>query len=126
MAVLPSPVRAGYPRASSKPSLPSPVTGAAGSPRACRRAAAGSDGLQQDWVRRQARERLPPDPRRSAWRGWLAPLLALQILACAPVDFTRPGSLGQPAPADLAGYFAEFCALSQLRQKRGMGAEILG
>ncbi len=58
----------------------------------------------------------------------LAALLALWLgaTACAPVDFTRPGSLGAPMPATLAGYFAEFCALSQVLKRPGNGAHIRG
>ena len=53
-------------------------------------------------------------------------VLAAALMACSPVDFTHPGSLEPPVPADSTAYFAEFCAVSQIRQKRGMGAEIRG
>ncbi|MBV1795614.1 hypothetical protein [Siccirubricoccus sp. G192] len=56
----------------------------------------------------------------------LTPLLGLWLTACSTVGFDRPGGIAQAAYTDLIPYFAEFCALSQIKQKRGFGAEIRG
>lgn len=56
----------------------------------------------------------------------LASLWCLLTTACGPDDFDQPGSIDNQAYASLFPYFAEFCALSQIKQKQGMGAEILG
>ncbi|HYZ34496.1 MAG TPA: hypothetical protein VE684_19690 [Crenalkalicoccus sp.] len=56
----------------------------------------------------------------------LASLWCLLTAACGPDDFDQPGSIDNRAYASLFPYFAEFCALSQIKQKQGMGAESLG
>lgn len=54
-------------------------------------------------------------------------LLAVWLGACAVADFDRPGI---PVPADAYAaahpYYAEFCALSQIKKKPGFGADIRG
>src|SRR3954469_39911 len=57
---------------------------------------------------------------------FLASLSWLCLAACSTVDFTRPGSTDPLVYASVVPYFAEFCALSQIKQRRGLGAEILG
>jgi len=56
----------------------------------------------------------------------LTSLWCLLTAACGPDDFDQPGSVDNRAYTFLFPYFAEFCALSQIKQKQGMGAEILG
>jgi len=58
----------------------------------------------------------------------LGPLLAaLWTAGCAVVSFDLPGAAGDEA-AYVARhpYYAEFCALSQIKKKRGYGADIRG
>lgn len=58
-------------------------------------------------------------PLLAVWlAGWLA--------ACNTVSFDRPAPVGQVAYAGIVRHFAEFCALSQIKQKPGLGAGIRG
>ncbi len=58
----------------------------------------------------------------------LAPLLAaLWLTGCAVARFDIPGAAGDEAAyADRHPYYAEFCALSQIKKKLGYGADIRG
>ena len=56
----------------------------------------------------------------------VASLSCLCTTACSTVDFVRPGSTDHLTYARLIPHFAEFCALSQIKQKRRLDAEILG
>ncbi|WP_043337293.1 hypothetical protein [Belnapia moabensis] len=60
-------------------------------------------------------------------RRLLAFLAAISLAACGTVDFTRPG-IADPEPGYAAAFpwYAEFCALSQIRKRPGFGAEIRG
>ncbi|MBV8914003.1 MAG: hypothetical protein JOZ05_13315 [Acetobacteraceae bacterium] len=51
--------------------------------------------------------------------------LALMMTACAAARFDRVGE-EEAAYVAVHPYYAEFCALSQLKKKSGFGAEILG
>lgn len=53
-------------------------------------------------------------------------LSCLWLAACSTVDFAHPGSTDHATYVRFFPYFAEFCALSQIKQKRGLGGEILG
>ncbi len=57
---------------------------------------------------------------------YVACLLGFWLTACSTVSFDRPGSTDQAPYASLTRYFAEFCALSQIKQRRGFGAGIRG
>jgi hypothetical protein len=61
---------------------------------------------------------------------WFAPALGLWLSACAAVNYDQPGSLvgslaAGPQDPDPT-YFAEFCAVSQIEEKPGIGASIRG
>lgn len=58
----------------------------------------------------------------------LGPLLAaLWLTACAVADFDRPGARAPSGDYAAAHpYYAEFCALSQIKKKPGFGADIRG
>jgi len=58
--------------------------------------------------------------------GWPRLALLVGLTGCHPVDFSHPGSPVTLPPSAVAGYSAEFCAVSQIRQKPGMGANIRG
>ncbi|MDB5375327.1 MAG: putative secreted protein [Belnapia sp.] len=63
----------------------------------------------------------------TGWVRRLSPLLALWLVACGVVDFTRPGTGDTEATyAGTYRYYAEFCALSQISKRPGFGAEIRG
>ena len=57
---------------------------------------------------------------------WFAPFSALLLSACAAVNFAQPGSLAATPPESESPYFVEFCALSQIKEKPGFGANIRG
>ncbi|MBL6455824.1 hypothetical protein JMJ55_10860 [Belnapia sp. T6] len=63
--------------------------------------------------------------------GWLrrlfAALAALALAGCSVVDFSRPG-MADPEAGYAAAFpwYAEFCALSQIKKHPGFGAEIRG
>ena len=68
--------------------------------------------------------------RARRWRSGVG-LLTVWLASCTPADFTRPGPLSEAAAAapntgDADTGYAEFCAISQIRQKPGIGAEIRG
>ncbi|MBL6078575.1 hypothetical protein JMJ56_11205 [Belnapia sp. T18] len=54
-------------------------------------------------------------------------LSSLSLAACGTVDFSRPG-IADPEAGYAAAFpwYAEFCALSQIRKRPGFGAEIRG
>lgn len=57
----------------------------------------------------------------------MAVLLALWLAGCAAAQFNHPGVGGDSAAYEAVyPYYAEFCALSELRKKPGFGAEISG
>ena len=58
----------------------------------------------------------------------LAPLLAaLWLAACSAARFDLPGAAGDEAAyAAQYPYYAEYCALSQIKKKPGFGADIRG
>jgi len=58
----------------------------------------------------------------------LGPLsAALWLAACSVARFDLPGAAGDEAAyAEQHPYYAEFCALSQIKKKRGYGADIRG
>ncbi len=59
--------------------------------------------------------------------GRLLPSLAAAALgACAPESFDRPGASDEGAYAAAHPYYAEYCALSQIKKKPGFGADIRG
>jgi hypothetical protein len=57
---------------------------------------------------------------------WFASFTGLLLSACAAVNFAQPGSLAATPPESDPPYFAEFCALSQIKEKPGFGANIRG
>ncbi|MFC7692465.1 hypothetical protein ACFQY5_25715 [Paeniroseomonas aquatica] len=61
------------------------------------------------------------------WVRRAGPALALWLGGCAVVDFARPGATdAETTYAGTFAYYAEFCALSQIRKKPGFGAEVVG
>jgi hypothetical protein len=69
---------------------------------------------------------MPPMPRtmRADRLGCLA--AALWLNACAVESFERPGASDEAAYSTAHPYYAEFCALSQIKKKPGFGADIRG
>lgn len=60
-------------------------------------------------------------------RRLAAPLAALWLAACSVENFDIPGARGNDAAySTLFPYYAEFCALSQIKKKVGFGADIRG
>lgn len=56
-----------------------------------------------------------------------APFLALLTLsACAEARFDTPGATDEAAYATAHPYYAEYCALTQIKKKPGFGADIRG
>ena len=53
-------------------------------------------------------------------------LLATWLAGCATESFDRPGAGNEAAYAAAHPYYAEFCALSQIKKKPGFGADIRG
>ena len=53
-------------------------------------------------------------------------LLAAWLAGCATESFDRPGAGNEAAYAAAHPYYAEFCALSQIKKKPGFGADIRG
>src|ERR1700712_347605 len=54
-------------------------------------------------------------------------IAALWLSGCAVAQFDRPGAGGdETAYAGQHPYYAEFCALSQIKKKPGFGADIRG
>lgn len=59
-------------------------------------------------------------------RRVLALLAALWLSACSTANFDLPGNGGGDGYVQRHPYFAEFCALSQIKKKSDAGAEIMG
>jgi hypothetical protein len=56
---------------------------------------------------------------------WLT--VAVWLAGCSPENFDRPGAGGNEALyTSIYPYYAEFCALSQIKKKPGFGADIRG
>ncbi len=54
-------------------------------------------------------------------------LAALWLTGCSVANFNIPGAAGDEAAyADRHPYYAEYCALSQIKKKPGFGADIRG
>ena len=51
---------------------------------------------------------------------------AVWLTACATARFDVPGAADEAAYAAAHAYYAEFCALSQIKKKLGFGADIRG
>lgn len=59
---------------------------------------------------------------------WASLLAALWLAGCAVVDFGRPGAASGEGGGYAAAFpfYAEYCALSQIKKKPGFGAEVRG
>ena len=83
--------------------------------------------MPQPPVPRPSSPGAPPALARPLRRGRLLPLLAAAALnACAADQFERPGADDEAAYAAAHPYYAEYCAVSQIKKKPGFGADIRG
>ena len=64
--------------------------------------------------------------RKAMRRQSVSVLLALSVAGCAVVRFDVPGAADEAAYVAEHPYYAEYCALSQIKKRPGFGAEIRG